>query len=72
MSAVTYGESYGRAAEAATPRKGWFARFVDHVIEARMRQAAREVEVHLGYLPDGLRRGHRDMVESQQELPFGR
>lgn len=58
MSAVTYGESYVRAAaKAATPRKkGRFARFLDRVIEVRMRQAAREVEVYLGYLPKGLDR----------------
>jgi len=66
MSAVTYGERYAPAAEAAAPRKGWFARFMDRVIEARMAQAAREVELYLGYLPDELRRRHRPMAGNGQ------
>ena len=73
MSAVTYGESYAPSAKEAAPRKSWFARFMDHVIEARMAQAAREVELHLGYLPEELRRRHRRMVKTGQlEMPFGR
>jgi hypothetical protein len=73
MSAVTYGESYTPAAKAAAPRKGWFARFIDHVIEARMAQAAREVELHLGYLPEGLRRPHHNTLKSgQSDMPFSR
>lgn len=65
MSAVTYGESY---APAAMPRKkGWFARVLDHMIEARMQQAARQVEMHLGYLPEELRQRHRQMVKYGQK-----
>lgn len=68
MSAVTYGESYAAAAgKAAAPRrKSWFARVLDHVIEARMQQAAAEVQRHLGYLPEELREQHRRMIESRQ------
>ena len=52
MSAVTYGESYvSPGSEAVAPRKGFFARMMDRLIEVRMQQAAREVELHLGYLP---------------------
>ena len=52
MSAVTYGETYVAAdAKAAAPRRGFFARMMDRLIEVRMQQAAREVELHLGYLP---------------------
>ena len=75
MSAVTYHGSYAPTAEtAAAPRKkGLFARIVDAMMEARMRQAARLVDVHLGYLPDDLRRRYEHATkESQQELPFGR
>lgn len=59
MSVVTYGESYVSATgKPAAPRKSWLARFVDHVIEVRMQQAAREVELYLGHLPEGF--GRRD------------
>lgn len=45
MSAVTYGERYATAAGKPAPRKkNWAARFLDHVVEARMQQAAERVE----------------------------
>ena len=57
MSAVTYGETYVAAgSKAETPRKGFFARMMDRLIEVRMQQAAREVELHLGYLPAAMDR----------------
>ena len=55
MVAVTYGvarvtaagkrraASTAKRAEAAAPRKSWFARFMDALIEARMQQARREI-----------------------------
>ncbi len=74
MSSLTYGESYvPTAAKAASPRKGWFTRFVDHVVEVRMQQAAREVELHLGYLPHEFgRRGERVVKTDRKDLPLGR
>lgn len=75
MSAVTYHGSYAPTAEtAAAPRKkGLFARIFDAMMEARMRQAARLVEAHLGYLPEDVRqRYQRAVTNAQQELPFGR
>ena len=75
MSAVTYHESFAPTAEtaAAPPKKDLFARIMDAMIEARMRQAAHQIEIHLGYMPDDLRQRHgRAVKESQQELPFGR
>jgi hypothetical protein len=74
MSAVTYRGCYTPTADtAAAPRKkGLLARFLDNLIEARMRQAAREVERHLNYLPEDLRRRYQRTAEDgQQELPFG-
>ncbi len=60
MSAVTYHGGYAPAAEtAAAPRKkGLFGRILDHMIEARMREATRRIELHLGYLPEDLRRSY--------------
>lgn len=58
MSAVTYHGGY--APTAATPaKKGLLARILDHIIEARMRQAVHQVEMHLGYLPEDLRRRYK-------------
>lgn len=68
MSAVTYGENYAAAAgKVAAPRKkNWFVRVLDHVIEARMQQAAAQVERHLGYLPDELREQYRRAIKPGQ------
>lgn len=75
MSAVTYHRDYTPTAGlAAAPRnKGLFARIVHRIMEARMQQAAREIERHLGYLPEDVRRRyHRAVKEAQRELPFDR
>lgn len=66
MSAVTYRDSYVPAAEAvAAPRKkGLFARMLDALIEARTQQAAREIELYFGRLPEGLRRDYEALRKS--------
>ena len=50
MVAVTYDvarrAAAAKAAGAAAPRKSWFARFMDALIEARMAQARREIALH--------------------------
>jgi len=38
--------------KAGASRKGWFARFYDAVIEARMRQAMRELAMHRHLIPE--------------------
>lgn len=38
-------------AEAAAPRKHWFVRFFEALIEARMKQAEREVRMYTKLLP---------------------
>jgi len=38
-------------AETAAPRKHWFVRFFDALIEARMKQAEREVRMYTKLLP---------------------
>ena len=71
MVAVTYGTAQiaatSPAAKAQPKGKGFFARLMDAMIEARMRQAYRELAMHqhLMWKPDVT------PVESK-ELPFGR
>ena len=81
MVAVTYGVARvptaepaaktGRAA-AAVPRKSWFARLIDALIEARMQQARREIRMHTHLLPYTLdERGHRLIKTDSGDIPFG-
>jgi hypothetical protein len=71
MVAVTYGAARiaaaSLAAKAERKGKGFFARLFDAMVEARMRQAYREIALHqhLVWKSDA------DPVESK-ELPFGR
>ncbi len=80
MVAVTYDS--GRAAATATatagkrekaaPRKGFFARFMDALIEARMAQARREIALHINLLPYSLdERGNRLVKTGSHDMPFG-
>ena len=76
MVALTYGDARvatpeskiatknaPKTAIAAAPRPSWFARFFAAMMEARMRQAEREIKLHTRLLP-------RVRVE-QDQLPFG-
>jgi hypothetical protein len=59
-------------AEATAPRKHWFARFMDALIEARMQQARREIRMHTGLLPYTLdERGNRLVKTGSGDMPFG-
>ena len=73
MTAVTY--DVGRApaaAKPAAPRKGFFARFMDALIEARMAQARREIALHLDLLPYSLdERKNRLVKTGSHDMPFG-
>jgi hypothetical protein len=54
------------------PRKGWFARFMDALIEARTQQARRELRIHTGLLPYTLdERGNRLVKTGVNAMPFG-
>jgi hypothetical protein len=58
--------------QAAAPRKSWFARFMDALIEARMQQARREISMHmhlLSYTFD--ERGNRLVKTQSGDMPFG-
>lgn len=76
MAAVTY--DVARVSDAApaqtvaAPRKTWFARFMDALIEARMRQAQREIRLHIGLLPYSFDdRTNRLVKTKADEMPFG-
>jgi len=78
MVAVTY--DAGRAAATATagkqtkaaPHKGFFRRFMDALVEARMAQARREIALHINLLPYSLdERGNRLVKTGSHDMPFG-
>ncbi len=76
MVAVTYDVGRVPASEApaaaAAPRKSFFARVMDALIEARMRQARREIARHVAMLPYTLdERGNRVVKIGKTEMPFG-
>jgi hypothetical protein len=78
MTAVTYGDARVPAAtapqtaEKAGPRKNFLVRFMEALVEARMRQARREVARHLAMLPYTLdERGNRIVKIGKSEMPFG-
>jgi hypothetical protein len=80
MVAVTYGVARVPSAEpaakatrakTAAPRKSWFTRFMDALIEARMEQARREIKMHAGILPFTLdERGNRLVKTGSGDMPF--
>jgi len=75
MVAVTYGTARvaPAAAEAATPKKGFFARLLDTIEQSQKKRAERDLARYYYLLPPDheLRAGalppHRE-----DELPFGR
>jgi hypothetical protein len=81
MVAVTYDAvrvSAGNAppqaapAEAAAPRKAWYVRLMDALIESRMQQARREIARHIHLMPFTLdERGNRLVRTDRQDAPFG-
>ena len=73
MSAVTYGVARVAATETlSAPRKTFFARFMDALIDSRARQARREIAKHAHLLPYSLdERGNRLVKTGADEMPFG-
>ena len=76
MVAVTYGvarvpaSNATESAQAAAPRKSFFTRFLDALMESRLQQARREIARHAHLLPHVLdEHGHR--VINIDEMPFG-
>ncbi len=81
MVAVTFGvarvptvEAAAKAgrADTAAPRKPWYARFMDALIEARMEQARREIRMYTRLMPYTLDdRGNRLVKSDTGNMPFG-
>jgi hypothetical protein len=78
MVAVTYGarvpasKAAPKAAAAAAPRKPWYVRFMEALIESRTQQARREIARHIHLLPYSLdERGNRLVRTSSKDMPFG-
>jgi len=78
MVAITYGvataEPRKTAARttSAVPRKSWFARFMEALVEARLQQAQRELRLHAALLPYSLdERGNRLVKTRSGDMPFG-
>ena len=65
MVAVTY-----EVRVAATPRKSRWTRFIEALIESRMKQANRDLRLHLSsYSFD--ERSHRLVQTKPGDIPFG-
>ncbi len=78
MVAVPYGVARvpetktAERAQGAAPRKSFFARVMDAIIEAQMRKARREIAMHVRLLPYSLdERGNRLVKSKSDEMPFG-
>jgi hypothetical protein len=78
MVAVTYGVARvpvtdaAERAQAAAPRNGLFTRFMNAMMESRLRQARREIARHAHLLPYTLdERGNRVVKINIDEMPFG-
>jgi hypothetical protein len=75
MAAITYGTAAVGGATRATKSKagkGFWARFYDRLVEARMRQAHREIRRHLHLLPDYVEYDGTSFTYRPEKLPFVR
>ncbi len=76
MTAITAGSAASipsHASKAPVAGQGLFARLWASFIEARMRQAEREIAMHRHLLPGQLQAvGERLAPRSEKELPFAR
>jgi hypothetical protein len=74
MNALTYDLRTAAAAAKAppAPKKGFWARVFDAIVEARMRQAEREIRVHLATIPADVlaRSGFKATYHDAAKLPF--
>ena len=76
MNAVTYdlrsAASVTTAATPAKPQKGVFARFLVALIEARMREAERQIRQHITFIPQDVldQAGFKANYRNAENLPF--
>ena len=81
MTAITYGShapAHGATAEKTSaktvaPKRGFFGRLWDAVVEARLQQAMREIHLHRHLLPAEFEiAGNRIIYKNEDQLPFVR
>ena len=73
MATVTFGSvtAASRTDAVAPQRRGFFARFVDALVESRMRQAERELRRYRHLVPGELERAALRLdSRSEDNLPF--
>jgi hypothetical protein len=71
MATVTYGSAL--PATASPARKSLWTRFVDAMIESRLRKAEKEIRRYRHLLPDAFERAAHDLGPgSEGQLPFVR
>jgi hypothetical protein len=76
MNALTYdlrtAAASAKTAGTAKPAKGFWARFYDALVEARMRQAEREIRMHLHLVPQDVlkQNGYAANYKAAEKLPF--
>lgn len=76
MVAVTYGVAHVPAAretaQTPAPRKPWYVRYMDALVEARMQQARREIAFYLHHTPYTLDEDGNRLVKTRAgDMPFG-
>jgi hypothetical protein len=76
MAMIAYSGAPGAVSEykgaAAAARKHWFARFIDALVEARMRKAERDIARYRFLLPDQFEREALKRGLESDRLPFVR
>lgn len=70
MTAITFSPKLAPAVTA--PKKGFWARVLERIVEARMRQVEREIRMHLHTLPKNTleQAGYFARQSEDRELPF--
>ena len=76
MNALTYDLRSAAAtttvAAPAKPQKNVFARILDALIEARMREAERQIRQHIHFVPEDVlaKAGYKATFQDAEKLPF--
>ena len=81
MAALTYGDTRVAGVDtapkpaakqpAAAPRKAWYLRLFDAMIEARMQQARREVRMYTRLMPYTVDDKGNRILKTDANTPFG-
>jgi hypothetical protein len=80
MVALTYGDARvgtvdsaptTKTAAPAAPRKAWYVRLVDAIIEARMQQARREIRMYTATMPYIIDENGNRKLKTEMNAPAG-